>query len=845
MGRKEKDMKRIVLSSTLGFIILILFQNESYSQMPTQVWVSQAYDSTTAGWGVTHFAIIQKGIHAIADSGTVNVAAGSYYENLQIRKSLNLLGENAETTIIDGLDSSNTVSITGVDQGFIKGFTITNSGENGLYLRSGTNFVIENNIFSNYRTSSCFVEQSQYITVERNRIAGNGAEGLRFEKSHSNRVINNFINNNWPIVLGNSTGNIIELNEIIAESHSGMALYNSGNNQILDNTFDGVQSNCTLIRHHNSSNNLIAGNTFRNCRYGIYIAHSDRVIAVNNEFIDFLDSGIGLYHTNDSQILGNDLYTENNMRHHGILLFGASSRNTILGNRIDGATKGICLFYDSNDNWIENNEIVGAERGVILDLADGNTILRNNITAMTIPGFDNGDNNWFAGTSGNYWSDYTGRDRNGDLIGETPYSVSPLGLDEYPSIKPFEILSVPLPALSPIPLDTTITDNLWITTPTVWDGVTKTFDSGIYIDSNASLTIRNSTITFTRASGISALSDAGLFIYNSKIYANGTTLHLNENSEFAMEDSELYHGGAWGGIIVFGKLLSFKNNLIYEMWGLVFNCQDNGFPPEGIIGNTILNTFDGIALSSSSQSEVSEVKNNRIINCINTGILVDKGKHTIINNTIKNAWEWAIQPNSHYDESRNENNLIYNNNFHSYQYSGVLYNIDFPNTWHFNNSGNFWSDYLDRYPYAEAHPRNPNIWDTPYHIRVYSHLEGSDVNVDPYPLINPVMTDTRYTLPATPQLIAPANQAINIVADPVLFWNPDPNAASYRLVVATDSTFRETVVNQDQIVGNQYQVHGLSSLTKYYWRVIASNEGGYSGWSEKRYFTVAKLPGEN
>jgi hypothetical protein len=60
----------------------------------TEVWVDDDFNSSTPGWGVTHFASIQDGIDAVSGS-TVNVAAGTYPEALNVNKSVTLLGANA------------------------------------------------------------------------------------------------------------------------------------------------------------------------------------------------------------------------------------------------------------------------------------------------------------------------------------------------------------------------------------------------------------------------------------------------------------------------------------------------------------------------------------------------------------------------------------------------------------------------------------------------------------------------------------------------------------------------------------------------------------------------------
>ena len=96
---------------------------------------------------------------AIDDSETVNdhtifVENGTYYENVIIDKSIQLIGQGRDVTIIDGGGINDVVMISanGVN---ISGFTITNSrnmsSDAGIDLNGhGNCTIIDNNISGNY-----------------------------------------------------------------------------------------------------------------------------------------------------------------------------------------------------------------------------------------------------------------------------------------------------------------------------------------------------------------------------------------------------------------------------------------------------------------------------------------------------------------------------------------------------------------------------------------------------------------------------------------------------------------------------------------------------------------------
>ena len=79
--------------------------------------------------GEADFLIIQDAIDFANDGDTIFVYNGSYYENLTINKSIKLIGGDKNTTIIDGKNKSEMITIvTIISSGtLVQGFTIRNT----------------------------------------------------------------------------------------------------------------------------------------------------------------------------------------------------------------------------------------------------------------------------------------------------------------------------------------------------------------------------------------------------------------------------------------------------------------------------------------------------------------------------------------------------------------------------------------------------------------------------------------------------------------------------------------------------------------------------------------------
>ena len=163
-------------------------------------------------------------------------------------------------------------------------------------------------------------------------------------------------------------------------------------------------------------------------------------------------NSIGIYSNKDNTTIKNCI-VENwdiGIKFHSANM-GAIVNNTIRSNK----EYGIYLTHNSDNNVIMNNRIYENEKGMYLTLACDSNIIFNNYFSDNYKNVEAlGENFWnitnHTGTNiiggsnigGNYFSDYTGTDNNGDGFGESPYYISfgsnkdnlPLAIPEVPTI---------------------------------------------------------------------------------------------------------------------------------------------------------------------------------------------------------------------------------------------------------------------------------------------------------------------------------------------------------------------------------------------------------------------------
>jgi len=331
-----ESMKRLL---SIGIILLFIGMSLSSStglDVLEQPYTAMSNSKTlyVGGSGPGNYSTIQAAIDFASAGDTIFVYNGTYFiysdYKLVIDKSIILIGEEKNTTIIEGYRKDHVIIITS-DSVTITGFTIIKSGRehNDAGISVTSSF---NEIFGN---------------IFENNSLGIKLSGI----SYYSKVYNNIFRNNSfrGITMGGSLNSIYE--NFFTHNNDGILLHKATNNNITNNTFfdngDGV------FLYHDAELNLIKNNIFISNSQGVYV-----------------------FDASDNYIYSNNL----NLNTIGIEIHGhyGGRNNKILKNIISKNLIGIHSFTEGNvidENKIYDNEIYA----IIQKLPGNNYILNNDI----------------------------------------------------------------------------------------------------------------------------------------------------------------------------------------------------------------------------------------------------------------------------------------------------------------------------------------------------------------------------------------------------------------------------------------------------------------------------------
>lgn len=243
-GQIANVIQTITVSNTVNPAVVYI--DDSYSAYPYGTTVTWPATGGSGSYvlGCDAFTNIQAGVDRVMAGGTVNVAAGTYNEDVLVNKTVNLLGAgagnsvavspitgtgptfrlNANNVVLDGftvtragndpvnwnaLDASPGIAIQGPTlNGIIVRNCLITGNRTGIDINGSSGHTIRNNVIENNHTGMIMRNQTDNLVVVENRISDNRTVGVLFldasggsnsplQQAANCQFSNNDISGNW------------------------------------------------------------------------------------------------------------------------------------------------------------------------------------------------------------------------------------------------------------------------------------------------------------------------------------------------------------------------------------------------------------------------------------------------------------------------------------------------------------------------------------------------------------------------------------------------------------------------------------------------------------------------
>ena len=333
--------------------------------------------------------VLQDVIDKAAAGSKIELPKGVFKGAIVIDKPLMIVGEG-NSTIIDGEGKGTVVKIRSSNV-TLKNVAIVNSGSEHEKVDAGIS-----------------VKDSNFVTIEHCTIK-NSLFGIDLQNVRNSKIVQNYIQSK-PFSLGlrgdgirlwYSNDNVLRGNHLY-KSRDFVVWYSHGN--LIEKNI-GEYGRYSLHFMY-AGKNIVRNNLYKYNSVGIFFMYSRDTIAKDNVIMSSIGTtgiGVGLKDCDNFLIKDNTiLYCAKGM-YIDRSPFSPSKKNRIVNNRIMYNSIGIHFHSLSVNNDIMGNIFKGNMENVYDDSGK----------------IHSAQNHWER----NYWDDYEGIDKDGDGIGDIPYSL--------------------------------------------------------------------------------------------------------------------------------------------------------------------------------------------------------------------------------------------------------------------------------------------------------------------------------------------------------------------------------------------------------------------------------------
>jgi DNA-binding beta-propeller fold protein YncE len=420
-------------------------------------------------------------ISKAAGGDTIRIAAGTYAENLAISKSLNLVGVNKATTIIDGGGTGRVVLINGTPNVGISSITMRNGqaiGNGGGIINAGTltlrDSIVRDNAANGSNVAGGGITNNGTLTLQNSSVIGNTTTG------QAGGIYNS---SGRMLTMSNSS-----ITDNISNGNAG-GLRNDGTLTAVTSTISRNQSHGSIgggIFNVNGtltlSNTIVSNNTTTAQGGGIF--NNGGILNLNNKSIVSGNSIVGI------PAQGGGIFNDNNST---LILSNSTVRGNIITSSKDSQGGGI---YNGSTITLENSIVSGntASSGNNSNgggIYNGSTLILSNSTI-----FDNTMTSSGTSTGGGVFNNYTGT----------------------------------------LTLDRSSINNNTIS------GATDVQGGGIYSHQGSKLTLNNSTISGNSVSGGSTNQGGGIVLEHGMTTLTNSTVSNNTAAGSNAQGGGIYAG---------------------------------------------------------------------------------------------------------------------------------------------------------------------------------------------------------------------------------------------------------------------------------------------------------------